>query len=94
MHISLAASLYTRPWASAALDDMRAGLVATMYLPTWLYVLEVDSDKLVTVRSALLMPPAQSMEHLVHHNALELTSLTDGDILWASYSTNEGETPV
>jgi hypothetical protein len=56
--------------------------------------LSVDSDILVSIRPALLMPPAQSMEHLVDHDAPELTSLTNGDILWASYSTNEGETPV
>lgn len=30
----------------------------------------------------------------MNHDALELASLTDGDILGTSYSTNEGETPA
>lgn len=48
----------------------------------------------VAVRSALFVPPAQSMEHLMNHDAFEVTSLAKGDVLWASHSANEGETPV
>ena len=40
------------------------------------------------------MPSAQSVEHLMHHNSLKFTSISNGDILRATHSTNEGEAPA
>jgi len=53
-------------------------------------VVVVDPDELVPVRTALLVPPPQSVEHLMHHNALVLAAASDGDVLPASHSAHVG----
>ena len=68
-------------------------MISNVHSLTTLYVLEVYSHKLVTIRSALFMKSAQSVEHLVHYNAYVLTPPSNGDILRASYSTDVRETP-
>ena len=55
---------------------------------TWLNICCVDPHKLVSVRSALLMPPPQSMEYLVYHNAYRLTTPANRNVLWPTASTS------
>lgn len=52
------------------------------------YILLINSDVQISVWSALLMPSAQSMEHLMHDGPLVLTPATDGYVLGASNPTN------
>jgi hypothetical protein len=40
---------------------------------TWIDVLCVDGDVSIPVRSALLMPSAEGVEYLVHHNTFAHT---------------------
>ena len=47
-----------------------------------------NPDVQVSVRSAVLMPPPQSMKHLVHHNTSQLTSNPNGKLLSSSNSSN------
>ena len=55
---------------------------------TWLNVCCVDPHKLVSVRSALFMPPPQSMEYLMYHNAYRLTTPANRNVLWPTASTS------
>lgn len=48
---------------------------------TWFDVIQVDLNELVTIRSALLVPSAESVEDLVNDNALDRAALTDWDVL-------------
>ena len=77
---------------SCTLPNMETQTTAVPCLHTISYVSLVDPDKAVSVRSALLVPPAQSVEHLMHDNPLEVAALTDGDVLWPSSAANVGET--
>lgn len=55
---------------------------------TWIDVLCVDGDVSISVRSALLMPSAEGVEYLVHHNTFTHTRGANGDVLLPSPSTN------
>ena len=52
----------------------------------------MNSHKQVPVWSALFVPPAESVEQLVHDHALGLTPLTYGDVLFPTSTTNVRET--
>ena len=51
---------------------------------TWLNVVPDDADVLVTVRPRVLVPEADHVTQLVHHNAKLVAVLADGDGLGAS----------
>ena len=55
---------------------------------TWFDILLTDSHKQVPVWSALFVPPAESVEHLVHDHTLGLTPSTYGDVLSPTPTTN------
>ena len=61
---------------------------------TTLNVVSHDSDKVISVWSALFVPAPKTMEHLMHDNALVLAAITNGDILRSANSTNIGVTPT
>ena len=52
----------------------------------------MNSHKQVPVWSALFVPPAESVEQLVHDHTLGLTPLTYGDVLFPTSTTNVRET--
>lgn len=58
------------------------------FVYTLFYVLQVNLDKHVAVRSTLLMESAQRMEYLVHDDALVFTPPANGDALTSTCSTN------
>ena len=61
---------------------------------TWFDVFVVDFNVLVTIRSALLVPSAESVEDLVYHNTLESAALIDGDVLRAANPADVRITPA
>lgn len=56
-------------------------------------VVVVDCDVTIPIWPALFVPSAQCVEYLVHHDAPVLTSITNGDILSTTNTTNVRVTP-
>lgn len=63
-------------------------------LLTTLDVLWSYSHIHVPVRTTLLVPAPQGMEHLVQNNALKSAAISNGDVLGPPNTSNVGVTPV
>ena len=65
-----------------------------MYLFTCFDVFRDDLHVLVTIRSALLVPSAESVEYLMYHDTLVVAASTNRDVLRPSDPSDIGITPV